>query len=191
MNRPQQQWEQKQPEQQQQNQLEPVAVAETGCVPVVDRDSEWTEVTKKGMKKKLAKEVPNAFIVKVNEDKTYADTLRNLKKGLVDAGLTDEIGMTKKTASGDLLLQMSKRINKTTQVRDIVEKITGTETHHKTNNVAVEIRGLDADATPEELATAISERATIQMTTENIKAIKSDFQGKATAVVLLPARVTN
>jgi len=36
---------------------------------------------------------------------TYGDTLKRLNKGLNDAGLTDEVGMSKRTMNGDLLLQ--------------------------------------------------------------------------------------
>ncbi|CAI6353898.1 unnamed protein product [Macrosiphum euphorbiae] len=58
-------------------------------------------------------------------------------------------------------------------------------------NVVVEIRSLDLAATPEDLAAAISSRTTNALTTENIKTIKPGYGGKATAVVLLPARIAN
>lgn len=43
---------------------------------------------------------------------TYADTLRCLNKGLNDAGLTDEVEMSKRTMNGDLLLQLKRKLTK-------------------------------------------------------------------------------
>lgn len=153
--------------------------------------ADWKTVKKKDTGKKLAKVAPDAIIIKITEDKTYADTLRSLKKGLNDAGLTDEVAMSKRTMNGDLFLQLKKKTNKTSQVRTIVGDSTGAETYLKTTTVAVEIRGLDTDATPEDLVAAISARTTSAATTENIKAIKQGYGGKLTAVVILPARVAN
>lgn len=153
--------------------------------------ADWKTVKKKGTEKKLAKVAPDAIIIKITEGKTYADTLRSLKKGLNDAGLTDEVAMSRRTMKGDLFLQLKKKTNKTSQVRTIVGDSTGAETHLKTTTVAVEIRGLDTDATPEELVAAISARTTSSATTENIKAIKQGYGGKSTAVVILPARAAN
>jgi len=99
--------------------------------------------------------------------------------------------MSKRTRSGDLYLQLKKKTNKTSQVRTIAGDTTGAETYRKTTTVTVEIRGLDSDATPEDLVAAISARITNAMTTESIKAIKPGYEGKLTAVVILPARAAN
>lgn len=61
----------------------------------------------------------------------------------------------------------------------------------KTTTVAVEVRSLDADATPEDIVTAISVRTMDTMTTDNIKTIKPSYEVKTIAVVLPPARVAN
>jgi len=60
----------------------------------VSGNANWETVKKKGTGKKLAKLAPDAIIIKITGDKTYTDTLRSLKKGLNDAGLTDEVGMS-------------------------------------------------------------------------------------------------
>lgn len=154
--------------------------------------ADWMTVKgKKGTGKKLAKVAPDAIIIKITEGKTYADTLISLKKGLNDAGLTNEVAMSKRTINGDLLLRLKKETNKTSQVRTTVGDSTGAETYLKTTTVAVEIRGLDTDATPEDLVAAISTRTMSTVTAENIKAIKPGYGGKLTAVVILPARAAN
>lgn len=152
---------------------------------------EWKKVSKRRKKKNLAKVTPDAVIVKCTENRTYADTLKNLKKNLNDAGLANEVATARETRDGNLLLQMRKRTTKTSHVKTIAESTTGVETQVRTTNVAVEIRGLDADVTKEELATEISSKTSAKMTSENVKAIKPVRGGKCTAVVLLPARVAN
>jgi len=67
----------------------------------------------------------------------------------------------------------------------IAEETTGAETYLTIITVAVEIRGLDIDATTEDSLAAIFARTTNAITTENIKIIKSVYGGKSTAVVLL------
>jgi len=138
----------------------------------------------------MDKVTPDAVIVKITENKTYEETLRSVKTGLSDAGLMDEVGMSKRI-NGDLLLQLKKRTNKTSQLRTVVEDVTRAETYLKTSTVAVEIRGLDTDATPEDLAAAISARTANALTKQSIKTIKPGQGGKSTAVVLLSARAAN
>jgi len=101
------------------------------------------------------------------------------------------VGRARKTIGGVLLLQLKKQTNKASEVRTIAEDTTGAETHLKTSIIAVEIRGIDADASPDNLVVAISTRITTNMTAENIKPIKPGYEGKLTAVVLLPARAAN
>lgn len=119
----------------------------------------------------LAKVTPDAVIIRIAEDKTYAETLISLKKGLNDAGPTDEVGMSKRTLNGYLLLQLKNKTIKTTQVRTITEDTTGAVTYHKTTTVVVEIRGLETDETLEDLVAAITASTTNAMTTEIIKTI--------------------
>lgn len=71
------------------------------------------------------------------------------------------------------------------QRRTIAEETTGAETYITITTVAVEIWGLDTDATTEHLVAVILVRLTNAMTTENIKIMKSIYGGKSTAVVLL------
>lgn len=101
----------------------------------------------------------------------YVDTLNNLKKDLHEAGLTREVRMTRKKMGGNIYLQLKKQTTKTSQVKSIDEDVVKAETHVKTSNVAVEIRGLDADVTTEELVLEISARITYRITSERVKSI--------------------
>jgi len=169
----------------------PVASMQPVLSPEGTDNNNWETVKKKGNGKNMAKVTSDAVIVKITEDKTYEEILRSVKIGLSDAGLTDEVGMSKRTMNGDLLLQLKKKTNKTSQLRTVVEDVTRAETYLKTSTVAVEIRGLDTDATPEDLAAAISARTANALTKQSIKTIKPGQGGKSTAVVLLSARAAN
>lgn len=158
-----------------------------------NKNNSWKTVRKKSNGINLAKVTPDAVIVRITVDKTYADTLKGVKKGLNDVGLIDEVGVSRRTMKGDLLLHLKKRTNKTLQLRAIVEDTTGAETYLKASTVIVEIRGLDIDATPDDLATAISARvkASDAVSAQSVKAIKPGYGNKSTAVVLLPAKAAN
>lgn len=71
-------------------------------------NARWKTIKKKSTRHKLAKVAPEAIIIKIIEEKLYAGTLKSLKKGLNDAGLTDDVKMSKSTMNGDLLLKLKK-----------------------------------------------------------------------------------
>lgn len=99
--------------------------------------------------------------------------------------------MVRKTVSGNLLLRLKKDTNKTTEVKTIAETNTGAEIQIRASTVAVEIRGLDADVTHEELAIAITERTLSLVSSENVKTLKPGVSGKVVAFLLLPAKIAN
>lgn len=141
--------------------------------------------------KEIAKVVPDVVIIKTSEERTYVSVLKSLRKGLVDACLSGEVGTVRKTRDGDLLLQLNKQTTKSSKVKLVAESSTGAETYVKALIVAVEIRGLDADVTPEELIFAISEKTKTSVTNENTRALKPGLGGKVVAVVLLPTKIAN
>lgn len=85
---------------------------EANQLPVTNQEgtnnAKWKTVKKKSTRHKLAKVAPEAIIIKIIEEKSYANTLKSLKKGPNDAGLTDEVEMSKSTMNGDLLLKLKK-----------------------------------------------------------------------------------
>lgn len=128
-------------------------------------------------------------MVKVDANKTYANTLREVRQGLGNAGLNDGVNQARKTLNGDLLLKL-KGNARTDQIRSVATSCSGTEAFFFQHKVAVEFRGLDGDITRDELAEHLK-TSHPGLCTDDVKSLKTSKDGSMTGVVLLPAKVAN
>lgn len=152
-------------------------------------DNGFKLVTKKKRVKNRIKSGPDTIVVKVDANKTYANTLREVRHGLGNAGLTDGVTQARKTMNGNLLLKL-KGNALTDQIRSVASTCSGTEAFSLLNKVAVEFRGLDGDITKDELADHLK-TAHPGLCTDDVKALKTGQDGSITGVVLLPTKVAN
>lgn len=129
-------------------------------------------------------------MVRVNADQTYASTLKGVRHGLVNAGLSDGITGARKTNNGDLLLKL-KRNTDTEKIKTIATVATGSEVSAPTSKVAIEIRGLDGDVTKEDLIVYFKTNSYMNLCAEDVKSLKPGRLGKITAVVVLPVNIVN
>jgi len=152
-------------------------------------DNGFTIVSKKKRAKNRIKNSPDVIVVKVDTNKTYASTLREVRHGLGNAGLTDGITQVRKTVNGNLFLKLKGNAN-TDHIESVAASCSGMEAFSLRNNVVVEFRGLDGDTTKEEL---IEHLKTSHPGTrvEDVKAIKTGRGGSVTGVVVLPSKVAN
>lgn len=195
---PQQKWQreahqmnnQQQPQRQPQ-QPEPTDQAET-------EDEVWTTMTRKRDKKEARekrvrnpiKRTADVIVVKVVANKNYASTLKDVRHGLVNAGLTDGIIQARKTLNGDLFLKLKGNVH-IDQTKSVATDATGTDVFSPQNKEAVELRGLDGDIAKEALTEHLKTSIHPEICMKDVKALKTGYGGSVTGVVVLPTKIAN
>lgn len=141
---------------------------------------------------------PAAVLVKVGVDKSYADTVRKIRGLDVDFdALGTRVTSMRKTAGGDLLVELTKSIKSSsaaTILRDrIAEKINDTSVRCLGQSVNVEILDLDEVTTREEITEAILKAADLGLSDTDIKitGLWSTKSGRQMATASIPSSMVN
>ncbi|XP_036347233.1 uncharacterized protein LOC118756584 [Rhagoletis pomonella] len=160
----------------------------------VEEESQWKMVQPK--RKTSTKQTrPYAIVIKSSSGGSYVDILKTVKSDPQLKHVGEVITKVRKTASGDLLLQLTKPTDSHTQdIQRGVKTALGEKASVQalTSVTAIEIRDLDATTSKEELCTALEKKFDgIQFSEESLKSLRSAYSGSKTATLLLPAPIAN
>nr|AMS38370.1 hypothetical protein [Bactrocera tryoni] len=162
-----------------------------------EQGNEWTQVKRK-TQNPIKKAVfaprprPDAIIIARTGNMSYSDMLRAVKKEDALKELGENVSRIRKTAKGEILLEMKKAQMKNTGAYEKeICKVLGDQAQIRalTHEVSVEIRDLDEITTKEDIAVAIrSQIKELNSFDENaIKTMRQAYAGTQTAVISLPA----
>ncbi|KAH8340499.1 hypothetical protein KR074_009548, partial [Drosophila pseudoananassae] len=112
-------------------------------------------------------------------------------------GKLDDLGpcvkKVRKTAKGGLLLELArKKENSTQALKGCIEEVLGSKAEvraysEETKESLVELRGLDALASSEDIIGAISQQAAVDQGALKVKKLRSSYGQTPTAIVAFPA----
>ena len=152
-------------------------------------DENWTMV--KGRKPVHKRPRSDAIAISGVEGCSYADMLRVVRTDPSLKHLSGDVQGIRKTAKGDLLLQLSRKPEHSAEVlQEAVGKALGERAVVKTltETAPIEIRDLDELVTKEELIEAVKEALKDStLTMDAIKSLRPAFAGQQRATVVLPA----
>lgn len=130
--------------------------------PLERKENEWQKVTKKVAKTKTSKKTekrprPDAIIIKAKEGTSYADILRKVKADDSLKSVGEAVARVRRTAGGDLLLQLKKTSGQTANLCSSISDSLGVEIEvralsHKT---LIEIKHVDEVTTGEDVLQTI------------------------------------
>ena len=163
-------------------------------------EEDWTTVQRKEQKKKNKKNAnpaprirPNAIVIAKNGDMTYADILRAVKNSGTLQELGKNVARVKKTAKGEILLELKKTQTGSTEgYKEDIGKILGDQAQIRTlqQETTVEVSDMDDITTKEDIAEAI--RLQIKelslFNDTSIKSIRAAYAGTQKAVINLPVQ---
>ncbi|XP_054745492.1 uncharacterized protein LOC129249847 [Anastrepha obliqua] len=155
----------------------------------------WISVKRKPAKKKVTNKPPprpDAIVIARAGTMTYSDILRVVKKDDALQELGENVTRIRKTAKGEILLQLKKEQMANTGVyQKKIGKVLGDQAQIKvlTHEMVVEIRDLDEITTKEDIGEAIRTQVNeLNLFSENaIKSVRAAYAGTQTAVISLPA----
>ena len=159
-------------------------------------ETPWTKVATRAKKSKKPKEKvvrpkPDAIVIAKTGKLSYADIIRQMKQEVNLAGFGENVARVRRTAKGEVLLQLKHGTSQTTQqLKDEFDKIfaSHTETRTLTQERQVEIKDLDEVTTAEEVSAAIQTYLGAEIPTNvNVKSLRRAYAGTQRAVVSLPA----
>jgi hypothetical protein len=108
---------------------------------------------------KRIRERPDRIVVAKSQQRTFAETLRLIKSQVPEDDGVDQVHKMHKTENGDLVVEMRKGATKTRQLMGSIANVVGNETAtrvHENSLEALEIKGLEEDATDADIASAIN-----------------------------------
>lgn len=161
---------------------------------------EWVTVQSRTQKKKVKKNAnttqrlrPDAIVIAKVGEMTYADILRTVKTNGTLQELGKNVTRVKKTAKGEILLELKKEQTGSTEgYKEEISRILGDQAQIKTlkQETTVELRDLDDITTKDDIAEAI--RSEIKelglFSVSAIKTIRAAYAGTQIAVISLPAQ---
>lgn len=160
--------------------------------PVV-ASAEWTTVrTRSRTKSPKSKPVrPDAIVIRESGLSSYADILRTIKKDPQLSELGESVRRIRKTAKGELLLELRAPADpKTPQYRDAVRSVLGTsvEVRKLTQETLVEVKDLDEVTTVEDVHEALCKQlnASERPPVDAIRSLRKAYGGTQTATISLP-----
>lgn len=167
----------------------------SGKVVEAKKSSEWIRVRGKAKnRRKTAR--PDALVIQTCGEKSYADILKKVKSDPKLDILGQSVRTIRKTAKGELLLELSKPAHRNTgEFRQTMEEVLGTaaEVRALTHEIALEIKDIDEVTTSDEVYTALvnvsDDFKSLQKST--IKSIRKAYGGTQTAVIGLSAGLAN
>ncbi|XP_049309471.1 uncharacterized protein LOC125777805 [Bactrocera dorsalis] len=164
------------------------------------REDTWITIPSKSHKNKSKKKEnavprprPEAIVIAKTGDMSYADILRAVKQNENLQVLGENVSRIKKTAKGEILLELKKaQTGSTKEYRDEIVKILGDQAQIRslTQEITVEVRDLDDITTKEDIAQAIrTEFEELRLfSVECIKNIRPAYAGTQKAIISLQAQ---
>lgn len=157
---------------------------------------DWTEVKKRKncKKKKVARERPNAIIIRPKEREQFAEVLKKVKQNPAANEISKCVDKIRRTAAGDMLLILTKNdTDKTAQLKITMAELLGEEATvvTKVQEVELEIKDLEEIVTKQEILEAIQKTTGEgnEVTIDAIKSMRKAYGGTITATVKLQANV--
>lgn len=166
-----------------------------GKVLEAEKSSGWIRVQgKTKSRKKPAR--PNALVIQTCGETSYADILRKVKSDPKLDILSQSVKTIRKTAKGELLLELNKPAHQNTgEFRQKIEEVLGpaADVRALTHEIALEIKDIDEVTTKDDVYTALlnlsDDFKTLQKST--IKSMRKAYGCTQTAVVGLGAGLAN
>lgn len=161
--------------------------AQNENVAMANTESKWERVKPKARKKKRPPR-PDALVIETRGDTSYADILKKVKSDPKLANLGKNVKTIKKTAKGELLLELNGLAQQSTyEFSQSVEEVIGTEAavRVRTHEVFMEIKDIDEVTTKEEVFEALvshSEEFKVLQTTA-VKSMRKAYGGTQTATI--------
>ena len=159
--------------------------------------NEWTKVGKKPRKEKGDKnrirERPEALIVGVTGQKSYADILRSVKTDPKLIELGKRVTKIRRTLKGEMLFELSKDPDsKCNDFKKLMEESLGEEAKVRslTQEITIECRNIDEISTEEELRSALKERYQIDKQEGHIR-LRPTYGKTQIAEIKLPVKSAN
>lgn len=113
----------------------------------------------KRSKKKIRSQRPDALVIKVSDDLPYAAVLRKLKESVDPSATNTEVRAIKKTAKGDVIVEISGTEKIPETFRKAVEKAVGADSiRDLTPRASLEVRDIDCLTTSEDVKMAIEQK---------------------------------
>lgn len=149
-------------------------------------DEEWKMVKRKPRKKRQKPPRPDAVLIRKVGTESYADMLKKLKSESDLKQLGEEVTRIRKTANGDLLLELqnTEDKNRASNFQQKIEQVLGTNAEVKalTSETHLEIKDIDEVTTQEEIAQAIEESFKVAIEAANVK-LRKAYGDTQTAVL--------
>lgn len=156
--------------------------------------SEWQKVEKKRKKRKERRKTvrPDALIIRAGSEVSYADILKRVKADDRLSDLGGNVRRIKKSAKGDLILELTKSEHENLstfreQVKDVLGK--DAEVKSVAQEVTLDVRDIDEITTKEEIYEALikysDEMKSLQLS--SIKSLRRAFGGTQVATIGLSA----
>ncbi|XP_070136104.1 uncharacterized protein [Drosophila bipectinata] len=156
------------------------------------RRTEWTKAKPRNPERRRAR--PDAIVIQA-VGLTYSQILSMVT--LREDGKLDDLGpcvkKVRKTAKGGLLLELARKKENSTQApKGCIEEVLGSKAEvraysKETKESLVELRGLDALATSEDIIGAIAQQAAVDQGALKVKKLSSSYGETQTAIVAFPA----
>lgn len=157
--------------------------------------SEWQKVRSK-TERRTRMVRPDALVIKVNGNLSYADILKQVKNDPKLKHLGENVRSIRKTGRGELLLQLNKSAHENVNIfKHSVENTLGSsaEVRALTHEIFVEIKDIDEITTGEDVLEALRNVSDNfeSLTLSCIKSIRKAYGGTQTATIALSAGLAN
>lgn len=162
-------------------------------LPATSKENEWQKVARKKPKKKAEKRPrPDAIIIKAKEGTSYADILRKVKADESLKPVGEAVARVRRTAGGDLLLQLRGTGGQTANLRDTISNSLGAEIEVRavSQRTLIEIRHIDEVTTGDDVLEAVKALPTMDgIPLEATIHMRKAFGSTQIATLSLPAEL--
>ncbi|BFF88733.1 uncharacterized protein DMAD_07659 [Drosophila madeirensis] len=136
----------------------------------------------------------DALVVKCKDQESYAEVLRAVKSDKAILEFRDSVSAIRRTAAGELLLQMGKHGDGATAklLKAFQTKVGNiAEVKAISEKVLIEVRDISEWTTPEEVLEAIFAKIDGDLPTESVPKLRKAYRGTLTANILLPKKTAD
>ena len=159
------------------------------------KENEWVKVVRKkseknpGKRAPLRKSRPDAIVIKAVKEGSYAEILRKVKADDNLRQVGEAVTKIRRTANGDLLLQLRQSGEETVGHKESLAKAlgAGAEVRLLSRHTIIEIRDVDEVTSKEEVLQAIKTQCDVGDVTQESMTLRKGFGRTQTAVISLPA----
>lgn len=158
-------------------------------------EEEWKKVSRKKTRKKPKPAInlsrrprPDAIVIGLIGDQSYADILRSVKSDPKLAKLGEAVTRIRRTLKGELLLQLKDSGENTCLFKDSIREKLGdkAEVRSLTQRIIVEIRDVDEITSTEDVIAAIKAQLDIDELPDKAVRLRNAYGGTQIATISLP-----